>query len=375
MSAIANPINVAELEELAKAKLPKPVYDYYASGAHDEVTLRRNRAAYEAIELHYRVLVDVANPDLSTEMLGRPVAMPVAIAPTAFQKMAHPDGELATARAASEAGVLMTLSTLSTTSLEDVAASSLTLQEAGLRNAAPRWFQLYVYRDREATLELVRRAEDNGYDAIVFTVDAPYLGVRERDVRNSFTLPAGLSVANLTKSQMDALPEVERQSGLAAYFADLLEPALGWDTLDWLVESTSLPVVLKGVVRPDDALRAADHGAAAIVVSNHGGRQLDTSPATISVLPRVAQAVGSSLEVYVDGGVRRGSDVVKALALGARGVLVGRPVLWGLAWDGARGVSRVLDMLRHELRLAMALCGAQRINAIGPWLLGQDVET
>lgn len=358
-SEMSDPINVLELEDLARQRLERAAFDYYASGAHDEITLRRNRSAFEELALHYRVLVDVAGVDVGTTLLGTPVALPIALAPTAFQRMACPDGELATARAAASAGALMTLSTLSTTSLEHVAATG----------AGPRWFQLYVYRDREATLELVARAEAAGYKALVLTVDAPLLGVRERDVRNGFSLPRGLTVANLTRAQMEKLPEVERESGLAAYFADLLDPALTWETVDWLAASTRLPVVVKGIVRPDDARRALDHGVSAVWVSNHGGRQLDTAPATIAVVAAIADAVGDRTEIYVDGGIRRGTDVLKALALGARAAFVGRPVLWGLAYDGEHGVRFVLETLQRELVLAMQLCGAPRLQDLGRWLV------
>ena len=348
------PINLYEFEELAAEKLWTPAYDYYASGAHDEITLRENHAAYDRIALHYRVLVDVRERDTSTTVLGRQISMPVMIAPTAFHRMAHDDGELATARAAASAGTLMTLSTLSNTVLEDVAAET----------EAPKWFQLYVYRDKDATLELIRRAEDAGFEALVFTVDAPFLGVRERDVRNEFNLPDDLQVANLTQRQMDQLPKAKLESGLAAYFEDLLEQGLTWETFDWIASKTDLPIILKGVVRADDARRAADHGVSAIWVSNHGGRQLDTSPATIDVLPAIADAVGDDIEVFIDGGIRRGTDVVKALALGADAALIGRPVLWGLAYDGQAGVERVLEILRDEFDLAMALCGATDVTEL-----------
>jgi 4-hydroxymandelate oxidase len=356
------PINLYEFEELAAERLWKPAYDYYASGAHDEITLRENHAAYDRISLHYRVLVDVRERDLSTEVLGREISTPIMLAPTAFHRMAHADGELATARAASSAGTLMTLSTLSNTALEDVAAET----------AGPKWFQLYVYRDKEATLELIRRAEQAGFEALVFTVDAPYLGVRERDVRNEFNLPDDLQVANLTQRQMDQLPQAKLDSGLAAYFEDLLEQGLTWETFDWIASETDLPIILKGVVRPDDARRAIDHGVSGIVVSNHGGRQLDTSPATIDVLPSIARAVGSEIEVFIDGGIRRGTDVVKAVALGADAVLIGRPVLWGLAYDGQAGVERVLEILRDEFDLAMALCGARDVSELTRDLIGRE---
>ncbi len=356
---MTTPINIFEFEALARAALQPAAFDYYSSGAHDEITLHRNRVAFDELALHYRVLAGVGEVALATTLLGTQVSMPIAVAPTAFQRMAHTDGELATARGAHAAGTLMTLSTLANTTLEDVARGS----------AGARWFQLYIYRDREATLELVHRAEQAGYDALVLTVDAPLLGVRERDVRNQFSLPAGLSIANLTASQMAGLPEVESESGLAAYFADLLEPALSWETLDWLIAATTLPVVVKGVVRVDDALHAVARGAAAVWVSNHGGRQLDTSISTIEAVGPIAAAVGDDAEVYLDGGVRRGTDVVKALALGARAVFVGRPILWGLAHGGSDGVGQVLGILRAELELAMTLCGASSIDDLGDWLL------
>jgi len=300
------------------------------------------------------VLVDVSARTTRTRVLGHDVAMPVLVAPTAFHKLAHPEGERATVRAAGAAGTVMILSSLSTTAVEDVVASA----------TGPVWFQLYVYRDRKATEALVARAEAAGCGAIVVTVDAPLLGTRERDVRNRFALPPGLALENLTAAGYHALPQLESGSGLAAYVATMLDPSLSWKEVAWLRSITRLPIALKGIVRPDDARRAVDAGIDAIVVSNHGGRQLDSSPATIDALPRVALAVNGRCEVLVDGGVRRGTDVVKALALGARAVLVGRPVLWGLAIDGARGVEQVLAMLQQEIDLAMALCGCPSVAEI-----------
>lgn len=347
------PLNLFEFETLAKEKLDPMAYDYFAGGADDEVTLRANRAAFERIRLLPRVLVDVGERDLTTTVLGRPVSFPVLIAPTAFHRLAHPEGEVATAKAAREAGTLMVLSSLSTTPLEEVAAVG-----------GERWFQLYVYRDREVTREVVARAEAAGYTALVLTVDAPYLGRRERDIRNSFTLPEGLSVANVAGRGYGALAREAGTSGLAAYFASLLDPALTWRDLEWLAGITALPVVVKGVHRADDAVRAIAHGAQGIVVSNHGGRQLDTVPAGIEMLPAVVEVVRGRVEVFVDGGVRRGTDVVKALALGARAVLLGRPVVWGLAVGGAQGVRRVLELLRAELDLALALCGCRSVREV-----------
>ena len=347
-------LNLSELEALARARLPQMAWDYYASGADDERCLRRNREAFSEIALHYRVLVDVAQRDLATTVLGHRVAMPIGVAPTAFHRLAHEDGELASVRAAGDAGTLFVLSTLSNTRVEDVVAAA----------SGPVWFQLYVYKDRAATEALVRRVEAAGARALVVTVDAPLLGRRERDVRNRFALPEHLGIENMLAEGYRPLRAAEGDSGLAAYVATLLDAGLTWDALAWLRSITRLPVLVKGIVRADDAVRAVEHGAHGIVVSNHGGRQLDASPATIEVLPRIADAVGGRAEILLDGGVRRGADVIKAIALGARAVLVGRPVLWGLAAGGREGVATALALLRRELDLAMALCGCARIADI-----------
>jgi 4-hydroxymandelate oxidase len=348
-------LNLGELEALARARLPEMAWDYYASGADDESCLRRNCEAFGKLELHYRVLVDVAQRKLATTVLGQPVAFPVLVAPTAFHRLAHEDGELATVRGAGDAGTVFVLSTLSNTPVEEVVAAA----------AGPVWFQLYVYKDRAATEALVRRVEAAGCRALVLTVDAPLLGRRERDVKNRFALPAGLEIANLHAAGYARLPAARADSGLAAYVADLLDPGLTWDAISWLRSITKLPLLVKGIVRADDARRAIAAGAAGVVVSNHGGRQLDAAPATIDVLARVVDAVAGGGEVLLDGGIRRGTDVVKALALGARAVLVGRPILWGLAAGGQPGVAGALAMLRRELDLAMALCGCPDIASIG----------
>jgi 4-hydroxymandelate oxidase len=351
------PINLFELEALARERLTREAYDYYASGAEDEVTLRANRAAYERVALAPRVLVDVSRRELATTVLGQPVAFPALIAPTAFHGLAHPEAERATVRAAGAAGTVMILSTLSNTAVEEVVAAS----------SGPVWFQIYLYRDRKATEGLMRRAEAAGCTAFVLTVDAPVLGRRERDIRNRFRLPAGLTVANMLAGGYGELAPADADSSLAAYVAALIDPALSWRDIEWLRSLTGLPLVLKGIVRPDDALRAADMGAAGIVVSNHGGRQLDSAPATLDVLPEVVDALaagGHAVEVLLDGGVRRGTDILKALALGARAVLLGRSVLWGLAAEGEAGVATALRLLRNELDLAMALAGAPTIADI-----------
>ena len=346
-------LNLMQLEEAARARLPQMAWDYYASGADDERALRRNLDAFANIALHYRVLVDVARRDPATTVLGQPVALPVLVAPTAFHRLAHAEGELASVRGAGDAGTVFVLSTLSTTAVEDVVAAA----------TGPVWFQLYVYKDRGATEALIRRVEAAGCRALVLTVDAPLLGRRERDVKNRFALPPGMEVANMHATGA-ANVAAAAGSGLAAYFYELVDASLTWDAIGWLRSVAHLPVLVKGIVRADDAVRAVAAGAAGVIVSNHGGRQLDASPATIDVVARVADALAGQGEVLLDGGVRRGVDVVKAIALGARAVLVGRPVLWGLAAGGREGVAAALATLRRELDLAMALCGCPDVAAI-----------
>jgi 4-hydroxymandelate oxidase len=351
-------LNIADYARSARGTLPKDALDYFEGGALDEITLRENTTGWEKLKLYYRVLAGVGERDLTTTVLGQRISMPIVVAPTAFHKLACDEGELATAWAAKAAGTLFILSSLSNTAMETVFA------EAG----SPRWFQLYIYKDREVTRELVKRAEAAGAEAIVLTVDAPGLGTRERDTRNRFRLPEGLAVENLAPLGKGKIPEVPG-SGLAAYVRENFKADLGFDDLDWLCGSTRLPVVVKGVCRGDDARRAAEHGAKAVVVSNHGGRQLDTAPPTCEVLPHVVDAAGELCEIYVDGGIRRGSDVLKAIALGARAVLVGRPILWGLCVAGEQGAGKVLEILRRELDEAMLLCGCSKLDDIGLWLL------
>ncbi len=358
MNSTSPLLNVADYARAARTRLPAEVSDYYEGGALDEITLRENRAGWERLKLYYRVLAGVGRRDLSTTVLGQSVSMPILVAPTAFHKLACAGGETEMAKAARAAGTAFILSSLSNTAMESVFAQA----------ASPRWFQLYIYKDRDITRELVKRAEAAGAEAIVLTVDAPGLGTRERDARNSFRLPEGLAVENLAPLGKANFPAVQG-SGLAAYVRANFKEDLGLDDLDWLCRSTSLPVVVKGVCRGDDARRAAEHGAKAIVVSNHGGRQLDTAPATCEVLPHVVDAAGGLCEIYVDGGIRRGSDVLKAIALGARAVLVGRAVLWGLCAEGEQGATNVLEILRRELDEAMLLCGCAKLSDIGRWLL------
>ncbi|MBD2347141.1 alpha-hydroxy acid oxidase [Anabaena subtropica] len=356
MTAISSPINLFEYEQLAKTHLSQMAFDYYISGAGDEITLRDNRAAFERVKLRPRMLVDVSQINLTTSVLGQPLQLPLLIAPMAFQCLAHAEGELATAMATASAGVGMVLSTLSTKSLEEVA-------EVGSKFPnSLQWFQLYIHKDRGLTRALVERAYATGYKALCLTVDAPVLGQRERDRRNEFVLPSGLQLANLVNISGLDIPYEPGESGLFTYFAQQLDPALTWRDLEWLQSLSPLPLVLKGILRGDDAARAVEYGAKAIVVSNHGGRQLDGAIASFDALAEIVPVVDGRIEVLLDGGIRRGTDILKALAIGAQAVLIGRPVLWGLAVGGQAGVSHVISLLQNELNVAMALMGCSNLR-------------
>lgn len=328
-------LNVFDYEAEAARLLEPGAHGYYAGGAGDEVTLRDNVAAYGRWVLHPRVLVDVDGCSTATTVLGQELSMPLAIAPVAFQRVAHPDGEVGMANAARAAGTAMCLSTLSTSTPAEVAATG-----------ALRWFQLYVFRDEGVTRDLVAQATDNGFSALVLTVDAPVLGRRERDHRTGFTIPSEITVAALGGGGVTPLEAFS-----------LMSASITWRDVERLASESQLPVLVKGVLTAEDARLACEHGASGIVVSNHGGRQLDGVAATIDALPEVVEAVDGRVEVLVDGGIRRGADVVKALALGARAVLAGRPPLWGLVVDGEAGAQRVLELLRDEIRLALQLIG------------------
>jgi isopentenyl diphosphate isomerase/L-lactate dehydrogenase-like FMN-dependent dehydrogenase len=333
---VAGPINVWEYERLAEERLDANAHAYFAGGAGDEVTLRENVAAFARRKLRPRVLVDVGSVSTATTVLGTDVTLPVLIAPLALQRMAHPDGELATARAAAAAGTIMCLSTAATARPADVAAAA---------PGAPRWFQVYVFEKRWLTDELVREAADVGYSALVVTVDAPFLGRRERDIRVEFKIPEGMTPSG-------------------DIFAEPFDTTLSWRDLEWLA-GFGLPVVVKGILTAEDACLACEYGAAAVVVSNHGGRQLDGVQATVDALEEVAAAVDGRAEVLVDGGVRRGVDVLKALALGARAVMIGRAMVWGLAVGGEAGVVDVLRLLRDEVELGLALLGCATPAEVG----------
>ncbi|MGK7949013.1 MAG: alpha-hydroxy acid oxidase [Xenococcaceae cyanobacterium] len=352
---MSEPINLFDYEILAKQNLEPMVLDYYQSGALDEITLKENRLAINRYQLRPRMLVDVSQRDLTTTVVGQSLAMPVLIAPMAFQCLANPEGEIATAKAAANKGVVMVLSTMSTKSLEAVAEQ---------KNNTHQWFQLYIHRDRALTQALVQRAENAGYNALCLTIDAPMLGKRESDRRNQFTLPKTMELANLVSMADLAIPQTTEESGLFTYFAEQIDPSVTWKDVEWLQSITTLPVILKGILRADDALKAYEFGAKGIIVSNHGGRQLDGAIATFEALPEIVAAVGDKIDILIDGGIRRGSDVLKALALGATAVSVGRPILWGLAVAGEKGVARVLELLQQELDLAMALSGCASIEDI-----------
>ncbi|KAK4748895.1 hypothetical protein SAY87_015481 [Trapa incisa] len=352
--------NVMEYQEIARQKLPKMVYDYYASGAEDQWTLQENRNAFSRILFRPRILIDVSKIDMTTTVLGFKISMPIMIAPSAMQKMAHPEGEYATARAASAAGTIMTLSSWATSSVEEVASTG-----PGIR-----FFQLYVYKNRNVVAQLVRRAENAGFKAIALTVDTPRLGRREADIKNRFTLPSNLTLKNFEGLDLGKMDKSD-DSGLASYVAGQIDRTLSWKDVKWLQTITSLPILVKGVITAEDTRLAIQAGIAGIIVSNHGARQLDYVPATIMALEEVVKAAQGRVPVFLDGGVRRGTDVFKALALGASGIFIGRPVVFALAAEGEAGVRKVLQMMRDEFELTMALNGCRSLKEI----TGQHVMT
>jgi 4-hydroxymandelate oxidase len=338
-------LNIDDYERAARERLESSIYDYIAGGSWDEVTLMENRTAYGKWRLRPRAMVNVEQRDLSVSILGDTLSLPVGIAPSAFHKLMHPDGELATVRAAGAAGTVMCLSIMATVSLEEVAAAA----------SGPLWLQTYIFKDRSLTADLAARAKAVGYRALVLTVDTPVLGRRERDSRNQFELPAGIEMRNLNLAP--AVPG-EYESPMVRFIKRQLDPSLTWREVEWFVKTVQMPVFVKGILHPEDARLAVKCGVSGIIVSNHGGRQLDGAIATLDALPEIVSAMrDTGLDIIVDGGIRRGTDVVKALALGAKMVLVGRPVLWGLAVDGEAGAGAVLELLRREFDTALALAG------------------
>jgi 4-hydroxymandelate oxidase len=343
---------VRDAEQAAAGALPRDVRDFIAGGSEAEVTLAANRAALDAVFFTPRVLAGITACDPSTMLVGCRSVLPVAIAPMSFQRLVHPEGEIGQARAAREAGIPLALSMMSSCTLEEVAAVGGTV-----------WFQLYLLRDRGQVSDLIQRAEEAGCQAVVLTVDAPRIGRRLRDLRNGFALPPEITAANLRGDAARLVRQPPAGASGLAIHNQVFDPSLSWADVAWLREQTRLPLVLKGILHPEDARRAVEHGASAVVVSNHGGRQLDGAVASIAALPGVCAAVEGRCEVLLDSGIRSGTDVLKALSLGAHGVLLGRPALWGLASGGARGAAQVLSLLAEELTEAMMLAGCPDVGS------------
>jgi L-lactate dehydrogenase (cytochrome) len=372
--------SVADLRAITRRRLPRGCFDYIDGAAEDELSLRRNIAAFQRAEFRPRVLRDVANVDPSISLLGRDLPLPLVIAPIGFTRVASPGGELDIARAAARHGLPFTLSTLASRSIEEVAACS----------NGPKWLQVYVWRDRGLVKDMLARADQAGYEAIVITVDTAVLGRRERDTRNGFTMPPQLSLGTLLDGALhpgwtwdflradpitfanvagSAAPDVKQAVQLADYINTQFDPALSWQDLNWFRAAWNKPIVLKGIQTVEDALLAADAGVDAIVLSNHGGRQLDGAPAILELVRPVADAVGDRTQIICDGGIRRGSDIVKAVALGARACMSGRAMLYGLGAGGERGVEHVISMLDAGVRRTMALTGQRRVTELGPELI------
>jgi L-lactate dehydrogenase (cytochrome) len=368
---LSRALTIADLRTVAKQRTPRAVFDYTDGGAETETSLRRARDAFQRVEFRPRVLRDVTAVDTTTTVLGRPAALPLALAPTGFTRMMHHQGERAVVRVAEQAGIPYGLSTLGTTSIEDVAAAA---------PAARKWFQLYVWRDRGAGKELVERAQAAGYEALILTVDVPVAGARLRDVRNGLTIPPSLTLRtvldaaahpwwwfNLLSTEPLAFASLTSWEGTVAELINsMFDPSLTVRDLAWLRDTWSGPLMVKGIQHVDDARMVVDAGADAVVVSNHGGRQLDRAPTPLEVLPAVVEAVGDRAEVLVDGGIQSGADVVAAVALGARACLVGRAYLYGLMAGGERGVQRALDILTSELIRTLQLVGADRVSGLEP---------
>ena len=341
-------LTLDDAERLAQASLPADAWGYIAGGAGDERTLRWNREAFSRHRLRYRVLIDVSDVSTETTVLGTPVSMPVLVAPMAFQRVAHEEHELATARGAAAAGTLMCLSTVATATPADVAEAA---------PGAPRWLQIYVFKERAVSEEVIEQALESGFTALVLTADLPVVGVRDRELRAGFDTP---------EVHVPAMVAARARMGDEGAGLELLDAGVEWRYVTELRERYGVPVIVKGLVTAEDARLACEHGASGVVVSNHGGRQLDGAIASLEALPEVVEAVDGRAEVYLDGGVRRGTDVVTALAIGAQAVFVGRPVLYGLAFGGARGVRQVLDILRDETENALALLGCRSPSEVTP---------
>ncbi|MDF1827142.1 MAG: alpha-hydroxy acid oxidase [Legionellaceae bacterium] len=346
--------NTHDFEHEAKRILPSSIYDYIASGAYDEETLSNNKDAFKKIYITPRVLRGSTQTQTDISLLNHALPYPLFTAPTALHCLAHPSGEKATISALNELKLGMTLSTMSSVSLEEIAARANT----------PLWFQLYIHKDRSLTQNLIQRAEKSGFNALVLTVDVPIMGKREQDIRHQFKLPEGVSAQNLPDNYFNTHANQAQGSSIKNHADALFDATLTWDDIGWIKSLTTLPIIIKGIMRADDAMLALKHGASGIIISNHGGRQLDTMPATIDVLPDIADTIQRKMPILIDGGFRRGSDVFKALALGADCIMMGRPILWALAAHGVEGVKRLFEIYQDELKETMILCGCNTIEDI-----------
>lgn len=375
-------LEIADLKKLARRRVPKMFFDYADSGAWTESTYRANESDFAKIKLRQRVLVDMTDRSLATTMIGQNVAMPVALSPTGLAGMQHADGEILAAQAAQEFGVPFTLSTMSICSIEDVAAAT----------KKPFWFQLYVMKDRDFVRNLIERAKAAGCSALVLTLDLQILGQRHKDLRNGLSAPPKFTPKHIW--QMMTRPQwclgmlatqrrtfrniaghakgVSDLSSLSSWTAEQFDPKLNWDDVEWIKKLWGGPLILKGILDEEDALMAAKTGADAIIVSNHGGRQLDGAPSSISMLPRIVDTVGDKVEIHLDGGIRSGQDVLKAVALGAKGTYIGRPFLYGLGAMGKAGVTKALEIIAREADVTMALCGKRRITDVDASILHKD---
>ncbi|XP_055907269.1 2-Hydroxyacid oxidase 1-like [Eupeodes corollae] len=354
---------LADFQKKAETILEKSSLEYFQSGAGDELTLSLNREAFKRLRIRPRFLRNITKLNTTTTILGCEVKWPLGISPCANQRLAHPDGEIGTARATGKTGGIFILSTGSNTPMEEVAKGAPDTH---------KWFNLYIYKDRLLTESLVRRAEKSNYKAIVLTIDSQISGQRRADIRNKFSLPPNLSFANFSDSKASTVKSSGAGSGLSEYFSSLFDPTITWKDVEWLVKMTNLPIIVKGVLTREDAILAKEFGCKGIIVSNHGARQLDSVPATIEALPEIVDAVGNDLPVMMDGGIMDGNDMLKALALGAKMVFIGRAAVWGLACNGQKGVEEMLSILKKDFEVVMSLSGCLNLKSIQPNLVAHE---
>ena len=353
-------INIKDFEKAAKIRMESSIFDFFYGAAADEITLQENEKSYRKLKLIPKVLNGVQDPDTSLTLLGQTLKMPILIAPMAFQKLCHPNGELETAAGAKQSGTVMIVSTYSMTPLKKIVSESSPLP----------WFQLYILKDRSLTKGIINLAESSGYKVLVITVDAAVYGKRERELRNPMI--RNIILPDLLELIQQISPKLECTN--AKHFSALLDRSISWYDIEWVKSVTNMPIILKGILREDDARSAIEHGVNGIIISNHGGRQLDTTPATIEILPKIAEVAGDKLEILIDSGIRRGTDIFKALALGAKAVLIGRPIIWGLTTEGRIGVYNVLDYFRQEFESVMILCGCKNLKEITPSFIVKNLN-